>query len=343
MRDAIGIDVGTYTIKVVQVSRGGSAPELKAIGVTPNPAGQFLPNEPARFRNLAESIGQALSAAGIKSNECYASIPESLASTTVISLPYLTDAELASSIHWEAEQYIPGDLKDYNLEYDILYRPKKGSVGEKMKVLLVAAKKADIDQIVALYNLAGLDVLGVETGMLSAYRCLEARLGETDGAVIICNLGHSSTELLIVEQGVVVLSYAVPTGGAALSRSIEKGLGLSPAQAEEYKKAHGLDPSQFEGKIAQVLTPVIEIIINEIKKAIHYYSTSAQRSSVRAIVLTGGTAYLPGLPSLMSERFGYEVSLAQPIEGWNTSHDLKLPQDIAAYAISLGLALRDEE
>ena len=343
MSDAVGIDVGTNTIKVVQVARGGSAPELKAIGSIPNPTGQFLPNEPARFRNLAESIGQALQAAQIKSNECYASIPESLASTTVITLPYLTDAELASSIHWEAEQYIPGDLKDYNLEYDILYRPKKGSVGEKMKVLLVAAKKADIEQIVALYNLAGLDVLGVETGMLAAYRCLATRLGQSDGAVIVCNLGHTATELLIVEQGVVVLSYAVPTGGAALSRSIEKGLNLAPAQAEEYKKTGGLDPAQFEGKISQVLTPVVEIIVNEIKKAIHYYATSAQRSSVRAIVLSGASAYLPGLPALLSERFGYEVSIAQPLEGWSVAKSIQLPTDIAAYTIPLGLVLRDEE
>ncbi len=343
MSDAVGIDIGTHALKVVQVARGGSAPELKAIGSVPNPTGQFLPNEPARFRNLAESISQALQSVAIKTNECYASIPESLASTTVISLPYLTDAELASSIHWEAEQYIPGDLKDYNLEYDILYRPQKGSVGEKMKVLLVAAKKADVEQMVALYNLAGLDVLGVETGMLAAYRCLSTRLGASDGAVIVCNLGHSSTELLIVEQGVVVLSYAVPTGGAALSRSIEKGLGLSLTQAEEYKRAHGLDPAQFEGKIAQVLTPVVEIIINEIKKAIHYYSTSAQRSSVRSIVMTGGSAYLPGLQALLSERFGYEVSLAQPLEGWNVGRNLQLPQDIAVYTIPLGLVLRDEE
>lgn len=341
--DYIGVDVGSYAIKVAGLKASSKGYTIERLGSVYNPVGHVLPTEPARFRKLAEAIRDLFSQQKLSTKGVAIALPESMAFTSVISMPYLSDAELASSIHWEAEQHIPVALDDVNLEYEILYRPKKGDLGDKMKVMLVAARKEIVAREVELFNLAGIEVVGMETTMLSTYRSLLPVFENTVGGVMVCHIGALTTELLIVEDGSIVLTYSVATGGLALTRAIEKGLGLTPSQAEEYKRAYGLDPRHLEGKVRQALAPVTNLLVSEVRKALHFYQVAQTRQPIRLMLVSGGSAYLPELTSFLAQAFSFEVVLAQPHAGLQVDSHLSLPKDIAQFTPALGLAMKEDE
>jgi type IV pilus assembly protein PilM len=263
-------------------------------------------------------------------------LPESLAYTSIISMPYLSDAELASSIHWEAEQHIPVPLEEVQLEYQVLSKPKKGAVGEKMQVLLVASKKTVVERVNDLFDAAGLELVNLETGLLAGYRSIAGMVPQT-GGVAFLNMGALSTDILIVESGKMMLTYAISTGGLVLTRAIQQGLGLTGQQAEEYKRAYGLDQTQLEGKVVASLTPVMNILIGEIRKAVQYYQSSQMGSGITTVLLTGGASYLRGLPAYLTQMLSAEVMVVNPFQTAVMEKDVTLPKDVAAYAVATGL------
>jgi type IV pilus assembly protein PilM len=266
-------------------------------------------------------------------------MPESMAYSSVISMPVLSEAELASSIHWEAEQHVPIPLEEVNLEYEILFKPKKEDIGEKMRVLIVAARKDSITRLVDLFQTASVEVVGLETTLLAVYRALYPTL-QTEGSVMVCHIGALSTDVLITNAGEMMLSYTIQSGGLALTRAIEQGLELPPQQAEEYKRSYGMDQSQLEGKVYQSLVGVINVLVSEIRKAMQFYQSSHMQVPVRSVLLSGGAAYLPGLTAYLAQSLSLEVTVANPLA--SVTAKTKVPEDIAAYTTAIGLTLRDE-
>lgn len=341
MSDAIGLDIGSYAIKLARAKKGFNSTEITHLASAYNPTGQVIPTDEGVQSKLATAIKQLLSEQKLGGRPVHVTLPESLAYTNIISMPVLSEAELASSIHWEAEQHIPVPLDTVNLEYDILYKPGKEEVGEKMRVLLVAAPRETVEKFVDIIHKAGLEVVGMETTLLSIYRALKPSL-VAGGASIICHLGALSSDVVIVDNGNMVLSYSVQTGGLALTRAIEQGLGLPANQAEEYKRAYGLNPQQLEGKVRNAMTGVMNIIIGEVRKAIQYHQSSNMMNPVRSMVLSGGSAYLPGLTSYFAEAFSLEVVIGNPLGAIPTRSGLTAPDNLAAFNPAIGLALQSE-
>jgi type IV pilus assembly protein PilM len=340
MSDIVGIDVGSYAIKMAMVKPSSNGGEILRLAEAYNPVGQFLPADASQFQKLAETIKTLASEQKIKGKTITVGLPESLAYTSVISMPFLSEAELASSIHWEAEQHIPVPIDEINLEYEVLYKPPKDAVGEKMRVLLVGARKDLVERLVNLFQTAGLEVVGLETVILGSHRALYRTLANQE-AVITCHIGALTTDVLITNKAEMEFTYSVQTGGLAFTRAVEKGLELPPAQAEEYKRAYGLDPAQLEGKVRQVLMPVVNLLTSEIRKAMQFYQTSHMANPVRAMLLSGGSAYLPGLPMYLAEHFGFEVVLANPLETMTISRGAQQPETLASYIPAIGLAARE--
>jgi type IV pilus assembly protein PilM len=337
MSELVGVDIGSYSIKAVQMSARVGAFQLGAVGSVYNPVGQFLPSDEAQFNKLVDTLKQLATEQKFMGKPISTALPESLAYTSIISMPYLSDAELASSIHWEAEQHIPVPLEEVQLEYQILHKPKKGAVGEKMQVLLVASKKTVVDRVNELFQGAGLELVNMETGLLACYRSLHGSMPK-DGGVALLNMGALSTDILIVESGKMMLSYTIGTGGLVLTRAIQQGLGLTGQQAEEYKRAYGLDESQLEGKVGQALAPVMNVLMGEIRKAFQYYQSSQMGAGIRSVILAGGGGYLRGLPGYLTQALSAEVVVANPFQGVSVDKDTQLPKEGAAYAVAVGLA-----
>jgi type IV pilus assembly protein PilM len=334
----VGVDIGSYAIKATGFSGRVGKQQLAVAGSVFNPVGQSLPSDPTAFSQLAQTLKQLASEHGFSRKPIAASLPESLAYTSIVTMPYLSEAELASSIHWEAEQHVPVPLEEVYLEYEVLHRPKKGSVGEKMQVLLVASKKEVVDRVQALFSEADLELIHLETGLLACYRAVASLMPETQGGALI-NLGALSTDVLIVDGGKPILSYTIQTGGLVFTRAVQQVLGLTGQQAEEYKRTYGFDQAQLEGKVRAALDPVMSILVGEIRKAVQYYqSSSSGNNQVRTMLLTGGGSYLPGMTAHLTESLSAEVGVVNPFQNMGAADKVEVPKDAAAYAVAAGLA-----
>lgn len=339
MSDIVGIDIGSYSVRVASVDGGGNQPKLSAMGSVYNPTGQFLPDQELQVNQLAGEIKKLLGEHKLSGKAAVLALPEAEAFTTIVNMPLLTDAELSSAAQWEAEQHLPVALNDVHLEYEVLSRPKKGSGDNKMRVLMVAAKKVTVEKVLHMMDKAGVEVVAVETVNLAVGRALANHPWFASESTLICHFGALSVDMQVVQSGEMMLFHSIPTAGLALTRALEKGLGLDPSQAEEYKRTYGLDERQLEGKVRAALMPVLSSVVAEMRKTVQYYQSEWTGGlPVKRIVVSGGGAYLPHLVNSLAKVLSLEVSIANPFDTVKLSSHMSIPNDAAAYTAALGLA-----
>jgi len=337
MKISTGLDVGTYSIKLLELSKQGSAYRVHKAMIVPNTLGIVMPAQDADRVKLVTLMKQAFKESKFHMDNVRAGIPESFVSTKIISIPPLSDQELASAIGWQAEQYIPIPGEDLQLEYHVLFRPPKTDMTSLMRVLLVGVSKSFINKYSDLYYDADLGISSLETHVLSLYRM--ALLDENLPTTMVIHIGSSTMDIFVVHERELAFVYSYPNGGTVLSRTIERAIGLDPLQSEEYKRTYGLDEAQLEGKIRNALLPVLQTFVAEIQKSMQYFSGSHQGTPIKRLLLSGGTAALPNLAPVLAQALPVEVApLTIPTLGFEQG--VQVPTaDLPAYNIALGLAL----
>jgi type IV pilus assembly protein PilM len=308
---ALALDIGTYTIKAISGKPGKKIEVERAVEVF-NPLGISVPSDEALIQKLVELIESVITDHKFPRNDVRLSLPETVVSTNIIELPSLSEAELASAIGWQAEQHIPIPPEQLSLQYQVLHRPHKdSSADEKMRVLLVGAHKDLIEKYVDVFLSLGIEPKLLETQILSVIRSLDIEVNEPPTLVI--QMGASSTQMAMVYEGELRFVTSQMTGGQALTQALEKQINLETKQAEEYKRTYGLDPQQFEGKVRATLTPVIDILIGEVRKAMTFFANQHPGVSTQRILLSGGPTLLPGLVQYITQEIGAEVLVAAPL------------------------------
>lgn len=308
----LGIDLGTSSIKIAKVS----GKRMDLLAVVSNPLGKVLMDTEHDRDGMAEVIKRLLSENKISERRFKVSISESVVYSRVITLPVLTDAELASAIKWEAEQYVPVPLDEVELSWEVVDRPVKRTGGEKMRVYLAAADKKLVNGLVAVFTKIGLEPDQIEPELIPTARAivLERKLS---GATLLCTMGASSTGMGVFENDQLLFVYKSNSGGVALTRAIMAALQLSLAQAEEYKRTYGASNDVLEGKLLQAMKPVLDSVVVEMRRTINFYMQTFPGGQISRIVLSGGGALMPGLVSWLSSQVGIEVSIGDPFEGLN--------------------------
>lgn len=330
----LGLDIGTKTIKTVQLEKQGDRFLLLAAGITSTPQGAPLGSEQDTAAK-AEAVKKLINDAKITARETNLSLPETHVFTRLVELPGLTDEEVGSAISWQAESYIPIPLEEASIDYQIIgRRGQQNTIQASVQVLLVAAPRNLVDSYVRIAALAGLSVGGVETEMMAISRSVSP----ANATVIIMDIGGSSTNLALVKSGQLVMTRSIAIGGEALTRAVAKNLGVSPQQAEEYKKAYGLSKKQLEGKVRASLEPPLRIIADEIKKAIQYYKSELKMDDpVVEVVLTGGSTGIPEITAFLAENLGLEIGIGDPFS--KIVKDERLNQSFVNYAPLYGVAI----
>lgn len=310
--DFFGLDIGTHSIKVVQLRRDNKRFILQAFGKIDTPPNALSSDAPLDQDALSNTLKTLIKDAKITSSNVATAFPESAIFTRVIEVPAMNDKELANAIQWEAEQYIPLPLKDVKLSWQILSRPDvKDMQGQKMSVFLVAAPITLIDRYMSLLKAAKLNPAAFETETIAIKRSLvDGR--EAGPTTLLISIGATTTDLSIVSGGIISFTRSISTGGVALARAIAQDLGFEMGQAEEYKKNYGLVEDQLEGKIMQAIKPVFDIITSEIERAVLFYQTRHPMDPVKRVVLVGGTANLPGMVVYLATTIGLEVQIGSP-------------------------------
>lgn len=338
MQSFFGLDIGASSIKLVQVNLMGSKSfGVEAIGLVTNPAGSIDFTDKVVVEKIKPALKKLLTESKVKERRVVVSVAESKVYSRILSIPQMSEAELSSAIHWEAEQFVPIPVNEVELDFSVIEK-LPGSEEKKMSVYLVAAPKKYLQGLVELLTAVNLEPIAVESEMVAIARALT--YGQPAMTSLLVHIGAMSSVMAIVEGSNLTFSYTVPVGGVAMSRALSQSLGLPLTQAEEYKRTYGLQENQLEGKVRKGLLIVMDSLVREMRKAMEFQLAS-RKSVVNRVVVTGGGAYLPELVVYLSGVLGgVEVVLGNPLEYGKPGRGVTLPAEKAAYAIATGLSQR---
>lgn len=340
----VGLDIGLSSIKLVALSSDNQTFKLVSLGSIPSPMPGILSDTESGLETVAVAIKKLLSATKIEGKEIVAALPESKVFTRVIDdLPYLTDNELSSAIRYAAEEFIPMPLSDVNLNWQVLFRSDGKSKQTKTIVLVVASPKNAVAKYIKVLSMAGIRPKALETEVIAVTRSLVGN-NPFSPATLIVQLGATTTDFATVFKGLIWLTRSISTGGMALTRALAQHFNFEMTQAEEYKRVYGLLEDQLEGKVFEVLKPVVDIIVGESKRVIQAFEAKYPQNPIKRIVLSGGGAKMPGLVIFFANGLGLEVQEADPWYSIIKDKSLvtKLTQEGPSYSVAVGLALRND-
>ncbi len=338
---ALGLDIGTSSIRFVEAQPAGKNFRLLGLGSIPAPSKGIQSDSPLDLQALVEVIKKLLHDGGVRSKHVRLSLPESKVFTRVIEVPRLSEKELANSLTWEAEQYIPLPLEEVELDFTILRDITSVGTMPKQEVLLVAAPKKIIEKYDAITTQLGLEAVSMETDLLAASRACNPSMQQTSYLLIV--MGSTATNFMILHKGLTVVSRSLEVAGNAFTRAISQEFNFELLQAEEYKKTYGLDQNKVEGKVYKALAPIFGSVIEEIKRSIVFYGQKFPDMRLTSAFVAGGGAYLPGLITALASELGIEAQLANP---WTAF--IADPKKFAAigplgptFTVAAGLAMRE--
>jgi type IV pilus assembly protein PilM len=343
-KSLVGLDIGSSAVKAVELKPAGKGYKVTAFGSEPVPPDSIVDGAIIDGGAVADAIRRLFEGRKIQTKEVAASLSGNAVIVKKITLPMMTEAELAESIYWEAEQYIPFDIQDVNLDYQILDSREAGSGKATMDVLLVAAKKEKIADYTGVIAQAGRTAVVVDVDAFALQNAYEINYGIEPGQVVVLlNAGASATNINILQGDQSVFTRDISIGGNAYTEALQKDLSLPFEQADQLKRGEAVDGLHFEDA-RPVLRAVTENVMLEIQKTFDFFKATAASDRIDRIVVSGGASKAEGFLEMLTERFEAPVELFDPFR--KVSFDAKRLQadgveDLSATAaVAIGLALR---
>jgi len=340
----VGVDIGSSSIKVCQLKESRKGLELVRLGFAQLPAETIVDGHVMNSSAVVETLARVFHDRKIKQRDVAMSVSGQSVIIRKITVPMMTPAELAEQIQWEAEQHIPFDIKDVQIDYEVLRRrPEAG----QMDLLLVAAKKDEISDYAQLARDAKLRPQVVDIDAFTIQNIFEFSRGlPPEQTVALINVGASLSTLNIVARGVSTFTRDIDNGGNLISDEIRKRLGISFEQAEDFKCGRaeaGAPPVQ----VAQVMESVIDSIAGEIQRSLDFFMATSGEAEIARIFLMGGTARIALLPQAIERRARVQVEVFTPLEkiavDTATVDPAMLSSVSAQLAVALGLAMRKDK
>lgn len=338
----LGLDIGSSYLKVVQLKDARAGYELALFDLLPLQPGIISDGLITDKDRLVSSIKELLQKAGVKRGDAVLGLSgHSSVIIKRISLPVMTEEELSVSMKYEAEQYIPFDVNDVSMDFQIL-GPKQGEEG-RMDVVLVAVKKNVIEDCVEVVSRAGLTpvVVDVDSFALSNMYEMNYDLGEKRNVALI-NVGASTTNINILQGGTPVFTRDSAIGSNYHTEALERTLGVSREDAERLKRGYAIEGIAVDDA-HMVIDTASQEIFAEVYRSFEYFRSSVSDEDIHQIVLSGGAALIGGFSELMAERIGIPAEIADPFRKVTMSKKLdgELMKDMAPIAaVAVGLAMR---
>lgn len=338
--DHVGIDFGTHSVKAVELKDiTTSSPKLVNFGSQTTPKGVINSEEKKDQKVLADLLKKLYKDSNIKNRTAVVALPEFSVFTRFLEFPGVKKEELKDAVFYEAKQYIPVPIEEVRMSYvPIGFNEAKNAP----RVLLVAAPLKIIETYRNIIEMAGLELVAIETESVALGRAMYRATKQKH--VVMLDFGANSTDMSIMLDGFLVFSQSISIGSDSLTQSVVNKFNFDYQQAEEYKRNYGVIPNVLEGKIYEVLSPILDSIMLEVSRGIEFYKNKTLSPAPTEYLLTGDGALLPGLAEYISKVLHVNATIANPWEG--ISVDQKF-QDIISksgpsYSIAIGLALKDE-
>jgi type IV pilus assembly protein PilM len=330
-------------VKAIELKPAGKGYRVSAMGVELVPPDSIVDGAIIDGGAVADAVRRLFSNKRFKAKDVVASLSGNSVIVKKITLPNMTEAELGESIYWEAEQYIPFDIQDVNLDYEIL-ETGTGQDGGSMEVLLVAAKKDKIGDYTNVISQAGKTPVIVDVDVFALQNAFEANYGFEAGQVVaLLNAGASAININILSGSQSVFTRDVSMGGNAFTEAVQKELNLPYESAEQLKKGQDVDGATYEDARA-VLRAMTDNVLLEVEKTFDFFKATASNDRIDRIMLCGGASRVEGFRDSLRERFSTDVEEFDPFR--QVSCDVKkigvdnIDDYAPVAAVALGLALR---
>jgi len=338
----IGLDIGSHAVKMIRLKEKNERLQLLNVGLMPIAPEASRTDKAVRQERLARSIQRLGTHLKIKSQPLAMSISGYEVMIKKIELPMMTEEELEDRMHLELGQYIPYNIDEVEVDYQILdvakHRPNF------MEVLLVAAKKESINDYVELARLAGFEPTVIDVDFFALCNAYDATYG-ADGKenVLLMDIGASKASINVISQGIPLFPRDIPIGGEQINEAIREHLGVSEQEAERIKVGQTIPVAQKPG-LEEIFTGVVGNWLSEFKRAIDFYYRNYPENSIEKIYLSGGSSRISGLAQVFQEYTGIPVEILNPLS--RIDYDPKMFD--SAYidylgpqmCIAFGLALR---
>jgi len=348
-KSVVGLDIGSSAVKAVEIAIKGKDKgfELRGLGIAPMPAEAIVQGAFLNSAAIVEAIQEAMQSGRIKGKDVAAAVAGHSVIVKKVSLPAMTREELEDQIRWEAEQYIPFDVNEVNLDFQIL----DTSEGEgQMDVLLVAAKKDLIDDYVQVISEAGLNPVAIDVAAFAVENAYEINYEmEPQGVVALVNIGAQVVNINIVQNGIPAFTRDITTGGNQYTEEIQKALAISYEEAERIK-ASGSSSEQTQEvvpqEVEQAIRSVTDTVVGEISRSLDFFTATSAESRIGKVLLSGGGAKIAGFAHAFQERTGLQVELMNPLSRMLPSKGFEadyLDQVGTTLGVAIGLATRRVE
>ena len=336
-RSSIGLDIGSGFVKMVEVDHSGDQPEVSRVAMRPLLPDAIVEGEIMDYGLVSDTVRGLFQELGMKGAEVVTAVGGHDVIIKKIEMDRMKESDAREVIRWEAEQHVPFDIKSVELDFQVLNPHDEGL---QMEVLLVAAKRELVDNKVGLLQDAGVEPIVIDVDAFALHNAFEHNYPDAqDGIIALVNVGHETTNVNILENGVPILTRDIPFGSRKIREDLQRERGLTAEQAEEIVQARETldDMDRFVESSADEIAVGIE-------RASAFLMTREDGETLGRIFLSGGGARVPGMTDALARRMNVETHLVNPFERVpvrpDAAGELSIDEAAPMLLLPLGLALR---
>jgi len=371
----IGVDFDSNSIKVVELKDENGRPKLITYGYIDREIERLVSaDSKGNIEELAKLIKQVCKKAKMTTTRVITALPAFSVFSSILSLPGMSNKDLASAVKWEAKKVIPLPVEEMILDWKVLddfndqqvvdgKKDMPGGVDENnngdsedkgflkinpkaknknIKVLLTAAPRDLVKRYMDIFKSAGLTLLSLDT---EAFALIRSLVGNDKSPLMIVDIGSVVTNISIVANSIPILNRSLDVGGLTITKAIANSLNVNLARAEQFKYDIGMNPKRAgQGSVPKTIESTLIPIIDELRYSLELYKNQ-NKKNIEKIILTGGSSLLLNLPEYLSNTLGLRVFLGDPWARVIYPEELKpvLDEVGSRFSVAIGLAMRDIE
>ena len=344
-KNLVGLDIGSSSIKAVELNRKGNTLQLVNLGFENLQSDTIVDGQIMELNNVSNVISNIFSQHQFKTTRVAAGVSGHSVIVKNIVLPQMSEEELQESFSWHAEEHIPFDIADVNLDYQLT-----GKSSESLHVLMAACKSDKIANVKQAIQLAGKQPVVIDIDAFALQNCYEANYQPRAGQIVaLLNIGASTMNINILNGTRSIFTRDASVGGSQYTSLLQRELGLSFEQAEGVKRGLPMPEGIEPRPIQPIIEAVSDTLALEVRKTMDFYRTTAteSESTIEKILLAGGGSKLPGLADYLAKRFEVPVEVFDAFRqievDANRFNPDYMKEIVPEMAVAVGLALRGVE
>lgn len=339
--DFFALDIGSTAVRAMQLQKTGNRWSLVHYATAPIDIKVISSDAGTDQKKLGEVITAVIAQSGIRTKNVVLGIPSNKMFATVVDLPNMPQQELASTIKYQTEQFIPMSVDEAKVDWAVL--GKSVNDVSKNEVLIASVANTFSEARLDLIENLGLNVIALEPDSLALVRSLLPE-NATDSNLIL-DIGELSTDIVMTYAGSPRLIRNIPIGMQTLVKSACQNLNVQEAQATQFILKFGLQQDRLEGQVFKALEATLDQFVVEITKSIKFFQTRYPSIRINSMIVSNYGTTIPGLADHLSRNVNVPAQYGNPLQKVNVSggDEAKLQAMVSQFAVVIGLAEREGE